>query len=101
IITNRFFFPDESATSRMVTSLARSLTRRGLEVHIVASDAHHDRPTREPPLSTVDGVVVHRVPATAFGRARLWRRAFDYVSFHGCAAWRVRRLARPGDVVIV
>ena len=101
IIANRFYFPDESATSRMVTSLARSLVRQGARVHIVASDAHHDSPRREPAEAVQDGVAVHRVRSTALGRHRIWRRALDYLTFHFGAARRVRRLAEPGDIVIV
>jgi len=101
IIANRFYFPDESATSRMVTSLARSLVRQGARVHIVASDAHHDSPRREPTEAVQDGVAVHRVRSTALGRHRIWRRALDYLTFHFGAARRVRALAEPGDVVIV
>lgn len=101
IIANRFYFPDESATSRMVTSLARSLVRRGAVVHIVTSDAHHDSPRREPPEAVEQGVIVHRVRSTALGRHRTWRRALDYLTFHFGAARRVRALAAPGDVVIV
>ena len=100
IIANRFYFPDESATSRMVTSLARSLVRQGTSVHVVASDAHHDSPRREPAEAVEDGVTVHRVRSTALGRHRIWRRAFDYLTFHLGAARRVRALAERGDVVI-
>ncbi len=100
LFVNRFFYPDESATSRMVTSLAILLVKRGLEVHVVASDMHHDRPQREPAYSMVEGVSVHRVGTTALGRARLARRLIDYWTFHTRAAWRVRALVEPGDVVV-
>jgi glycosyltransferase involved in cell wall biosynthesis len=46
------------------------------------------------------GVSVHRVWMTSLGYRGLWGRALDYLTFHVNVIWRVRRLARKGDVVI-
>jgi glycosyltransferase involved in cell wall biosynthesis len=47
-----------------------------------------------------DGIAVHRVWSTRFGRGNLVGRGFDYLSFYLCAGWRLWRLCRPGDVVV-
>lgn len=101
IIANRFFAPDESATSRVTTSLAKGLVARGHEVHAVTSRRHHDRFDPLPARSDEGGVIVHRVPTPGLGRMRLWGRVLDYAAFHAGAAWRVRRLVRADDAVIV
>lgn len=100
IIANRFFSPDQSATSRMVSSLARGLAGRGFEVHVVASRQSYDGTTLYPPRGVESGAMVHRVWTTNFGRRRLFGRAVDYLTYHLSLAWRVRRLARSGDIAI-
>ncbi len=43
VLANRYFYPDQSATSRMVTSLAHALVREGIETSVLASRSYHDR----------------------------------------------------------
>jgi colanic acid biosynthesis glycosyl transferase WcaI len=102
ILVNRYFFPDESATSRMLTSLARSLSEIGWCVCVLTSrNLHNDPCVRLPACETVDGVKVHRVKTTAFGRAWLPGRTIDYATFHIATMWHLLRLARRGDLCIV
>jgi colanic acid biosynthesis glycosyl transferase WcaI len=101
ILANRFVYPDEAATSRMMSSLAFGLAARGLEVHVVGSRQRHDNGPLLSPHEVVHGVNFHRVATAGFGRKRLLGRAIDYGTHHLAAGWRIRRLARRGDVVIV
>lgn len=100
VVANRFYFPDESATSRMVTSLASGLASRGHVVHVVTSRRLHDRPGRLAAREIVAGINIHRVWTTQFGRARLLGRIFDYVTFHLATWWYVIGLAKRRDVVV-
>ncbi|MFC3694940.1 glycosyltransferase family 4 protein [Chenggangzhangella methanolivorans] len=102
VIVNRFFAPDQSATSRMATSLATGLAASGFEVEAIASASFHDDPSRKlPPSETIDGVGVTRIDAARFGRGRTFGRALDYLSFHAGAAWGLLRRVSPGDVCVV
>ncbi len=102
ILVNRYFFPDESATSRMLTSLGRSLANHGWSVHVLASRSlHNDSSVRLAERETVEGVEVHRLRTTAFGRGWLPGRAIDYATFHLAIMWHLLRLARRGDLCIV
>jgi colanic acid biosynthesis glycosyl transferase WcaI len=101
VFLNRYFHPDQSATSQMLTDLAQALATRGFEVHALCSrqlydDAGAQLPSRERLL----GVEVHRVATTRFGRSRLPGRALDYASFYLSAALTLLRILRRGDVVI-
>src|SRR5579862_115402 len=98
---NRYFHPDHSATSQLLSDLAFDLAAAGHEVHIVTSQQRYDDPRfRLAAEETVRGVHVHRVPTTRFGRARLLSRAVDYLSFY-VSAWRaLRRLVGRDDVVV-
>lgn len=102
VLINRYFYPDESATSRMVTSLAWALRRKGWSVRVVASRClHNDTRVRLPADETVCGVAVHRVPTTVFGRGNLLGRAFDYATFHLATVWHLFGTLRAGDVCVV
>lgn len=101
VLVNRYFAPDESATSRMLTSLAKTLGKTGCSVHVLASRNLHDDPsTRLPREETIDGVTVHRIRTSEFGRSNLAGRAVDYFTFYIAVTWRMFRLLRPGDVCI-
>src|SRR5688572_28796716 len=101
IFINRYFHPDHSATSQMLSDLAFALADRGHEVAVITGRQRYDAPTDTlPPRETASGVAIHRVWTTRFGRANLIGRTIDYATFYLTAGWRLWRLARPGDVVV-
>jgi colanic acid biosynthesis glycosyl transferase WcaI len=101
IFVNRYYDPDQSASSQMLTDLARSLAAKGYDVHIVSSRQLYDEPDRRLARDeTLFGVQVHRVATTRFGRSRLPGRAMDYASFYVACAIMLLKLARRGDVVV-
>jgi glycosyltransferase involved in cell wall biosynthesis len=101
IFVNRFFYPDQSATSQILHDLASALARRGFCIHVLCSRQLYDDPeARLPASETIDGVQVHRLRTTRFGRGRLLGRAVDYASFYLGAALALWKLVRRGDVVV-
>ena len=101
IFVNRFFHPDHSATSQLLSDLAFALAEAGLAVSVIASrQLYDDAARRLPARETVAGVCVRRVPSSRVGRRHLVGRALDYLSFYVSAAWCLWRCVRPGDVVI-
>lgn len=101
IFINRYFFPDHSATSQLLTDLASDLARSGKDVRVITSRQLYDDPQAQlPQSSVVQGVKVYRVWTSRFGRQRLLGRAIDYASFYLSATARLARLASRGDVVI-
>ena len=102
VLFNRYFHPDESATSRMVASLAFGLADSGVEVEIVTGRYRHDDPVEAMPhLETIRGVRVYRIATSHFGRSGLAGRAADYASFHASALLWCLAHIRHGDIVIV
>jgi hypothetical protein len=102
IFVNRFFFPDHSATSQILSDLTFHLAAAGHEVHVIASRQFYDNP--DAALSAceiVNGVNVHRVASTRFGRAALPGRALDYLSFYRSVCRRLNKIVRGGDIVVV
>ena len=87
IFLNRYFHPDISATSQMLTSLAFHLASRGSEVHVITSRQRYDDPQADLPASeSGSGVHIHRVWTSRFGRQVLAGRAIDYASFYLAAS---------------
>ena len=101
VFINRYFYPDHSATSQMLSDLAFFLAGAGHEVCVVTSCQRYDDAAAGLALrERIDGVEVHRVRTTRFGRDNLLGRAADYASFYLAAGWRLRRIARAGDVIV-
>ena len=101
IFINRFFAPDHSATSQILSDLAFDLAGAGRDVHLVTSRQIYDDPKAAlPERETINGVDVHRVASTGFGRAALIGRSIDYVSFYRSVRRCLDELVQPGDVVI-
>jgi glycosyltransferase involved in cell wall biosynthesis len=101
IFVNRYFFPDHSATSQILSDLAFHLAAAGRDVHVITSRQIYDDPQASlPEHDVIDGVTLHRVASTRFGRAALAGRAVDYLSFYRSIRRRLAALARPGDIVI-
>lgn len=102
IFVNRFFYPDHSATSQILSDLAFALSKAGESVSVVTSRQRYDAPKAKlPARETFRGVDIHRISTTTFGRGRLAGRALDYLSFYLAAGRRLFQLARAGDVIIV
>jgi glycosyltransferase involved in cell wall biosynthesis len=101
LFVNRYFYPDHSATSQMLSDLAFHLAERGWRVEIVASRQRYDDASARLPIrEIVRGVDVRRVWSTRFGRRFLSGRAIDYATFYVGAFFALLRAA-GGDATIV
>ncbi|MDX1433021.1 MAG: glycosyltransferase family 4 protein [Gammaproteobacteria bacterium] len=101
LFVNRFFHPDHSATSQMLTDLANDLSLAGVDVSVITSRQLIDNPHAAlEHRERAGGVDVHRVWSTRFGRRSLVARGLDYLSFYLSAGWRLGRVCRRGDVVV-
>jgi colanic acid biosynthesis glycosyl transferase WcaI len=101
IFVNRFFYPDHSATSQLLSDLAFGLAARGVPVTVITSRLRYDSPsTRLPPLETIQGVDIHRIWTSRFGRSRLLLRSMDYLTFYLALIWALLRTVKRGDTVV-
>jgi glycosyltransferase involved in cell wall biosynthesis len=97
VFFNRFFFPDTSATSQIVSDLAFHLAGAGHHVHAVTSRVSGGLARHE----TIRGVVIHRIAGSAAGTPSLFRRGLAYVAFYRGARRAATQLIREGDIVVV
>ena len=101
IFVNRFFYPDHSATSQLLSDLAFYLVMRGHEVHVISSRQLYDAPEAQlANYEQVHGVHVHRVWTSRFGRAILAGRVIDYLSFYLFATIKLFLLTDSHTVVV-
>jgi colanic acid biosynthesis glycosyl transferase WcaI len=101
VFINRYFYPDHSATSQMLSDIAFALARENRRVVVITSRQRYNVANACLLASeTKDGVNIRRVPTSRFGRDNLAGRALDYLSFYVTAAWALMWIARRGDIVI-
>jgi glycosyltransferase involved in cell wall biosynthesis len=82
-LVNRYFWPDESATSLLLTDLAEDLRAAGHEVHVFTSRQLYNRPQAQLPKRQIwQGIQIHRLNASRFGRRHFWGRLLDIITFH-------------------
>ena len=101
IFLNRFFYPDHSATSQMLSDLAFQLAGSGYTVQVITSRLTYEGDRMLSPDESVGNVAISRVATTAFGRDKLLGRTLDYFTFYLSAGFRLALDAQPGDVVVV
>lgn len=101
VFVNRFFHPDLAPTGRLAARVAFDAVGQGREVHVISSrQRYEDARASLPAEETVQGVRIHRIAGTRFGRRSLAGRALDYLSFHASATLALLRLLQRGDVVV-
>ena len=95
LVINQFFWPDMSATSQLLTDLAKGLAERGHEVYAICADTGYNAASADAPPA---GIKIHRVRTSRFSRGRVGR-VVSYLSFYVSAALRALTLPRP-DLVL-
>src|SRR5947207_8616777 len=90
LLLNQAFYPDSVATSQYVTDIARELYSQGHEITVLCAWREYTEPRQVyPPFELVDGIRVHRVGSTRFGKERLVTRILDSVTYDVLSVWRL------------
>jgi len=101
VLLNQAFFPDVVATAQMSTDLAAELVAKGHSVTAIASRSIYGKSGATLPNREIlpNGVQVHRVGFSLFGRAGTLLRILDFGFFYLLAAFKLLAIRRP-DVVV-
>ena len=98
---NRYFWPDHSATSQLLSQLAFYLAESGHHIHVITSQQIYDNPgARLAAQETLRRVTIHRISGTHFGRSGLLSRGIDYLSFYWGAWRRLMAMLEKGDTLV-
>lgn len=100
LLINQVFYPDVAATAQHAHDLAQHLVANGHEVHVIASRSiYGQKGSALPARETVDGIQIHRVGRSIFGKAGILARVADFALFYALAAIKAFTLKRS-DVVV-
>ncbi|MBF0445673.1 MAG: glycosyltransferase WbuB, partial [Magnetococcales bacterium] len=103
IFINRFFYPDQSASSQLLSDLAFWLgdNNPDLEVNVITSQICHDNPNSNLPIfEKIAQLNIHRLPTTKFGASNLFGRLFDYITFYFTLFFKLLIIIKAGDIVV-
>ena len=83
LFVNQHYWPDFASTGQHLTDLAEHLAASGFNVSVLCSRGRYLAGELEVPLlETRNGVTIHRVRASSFGRDRHLGRILDYGTFY-------------------
>ena len=100
LLLNQFYAPDPAPTGQFLRDLAQTLVARGHHVAVICSSRAYEGNTHYAPRETLDGVDVHRVKNSHWGRATATGRILDYLSFFAAASARARSLRPRPDFTL-
>jgi glycosyltransferase involved in cell wall biosynthesis len=101
IFVNRFFSPDVSATSQILSDLVFNLDVDEKELHVITSRMkYNDELAVLDAEEVCKGVYVHRCWTTRYGRAGLIGRSIDYLSFYASSFLKLLMITKKHDIVI-
>jgi colanic acid biosynthesis glycosyl transferase WcaI len=100
LLLNQVFYPDVAATAQHAHDLGKHLVAHGHEVVVIASRSlYGQKGASLPKREMVDGIEVHRVGKSIFGKAGILARVFDFALFYVAAMVKAMTVKRP-DVVV-
>lgn len=100
IFINRFFFPDESATSLMLTDLVEGLAELGLPMHVITASASYTGTKDGPAEILPETLTVTRLPNLGISQQSLMGRLLNFVAFYCALMIAGLFQLRRGDLVI-
>ena len=102
LFINRFFYPDQSATARLLTDVAEEFASKGWSITVITGRmAYLDARLIGPPEEVHKGVIVRRVWSTRYGRRSAIGRLADYLTFYLSAAWETVRMKNVDCLLVL
>ena len=82
VFITQVYVPDPNATGQHLADVAEELARRGHDVDVYTSNRGYDEPSKYyPRKETRQGVKIHRVPLSHFGKSSIAVRIAGGLSF--------------------
>ena len=97
---NRFYFPDISATSQILTDVAEAVCRNRFPVCVFTSRTSYGGDQLFKSREKQNGVEIYRIWSTRFGRQSTIGRMIDYLSFYISVSIAILFTAKRGDVIV-
>ena len=102
IFINRFFYPDISATSQLLSDLVFTLSEDEFKIEVLCSRLLYTDNNAEPlPLNeNINNIQVHRLRSSQLGKKRPIYRLFDYLTFYISVCWYLLKNLTRNTVVV-
>lgn len=100
IFVNRFYAPDLSATSQILTDIAEHLASEKRRVTVLSTRLSYDGQVAYEKRETINDVEVHRLWTSSFGRGNWLGRACDYLTFYLSVCLKLIFFLFKGDVLV-
>ena len=82
ILITQVFYPDTVSVSQHLWDLAEELKNNGNDVTVYSSQyAYEDKNTKYARFEVVDGISIHRINQSKFGKAKSFFRIIDFFTF--------------------
>ena len=102
LFINRYFYPDSSATSQLLTELAEDLNSQGASVTVISGRTRYQGKERKLCAHEVHkGIRIVRVGFLRFDRSHTLGRLADYLSFWMSALWAAARIRNLSCLVVL
>jgi glycosyltransferase involved in cell wall biosynthesis len=100
LIINQTFYPDVAATAQHCHDLGKHLVQQGHEVVVITSRSMYgQKGSVLAKRDAVDGIEVHRVGASLFGKSSIFLRLVDFLWFYLMASIKALRLRRADATI--
>lgn len=100
-IISELYFPEQTSTGYFLTHIAEGLASSMPVEVICGQPTYSERGIRAPASEERNGVRIHRVRATHFGKDRLVLRALNIVTFTLAVVWFGASKFRRGDRLLI
>lgn len=101
IFVNRYYAPDISATSQILTDVAEGLAKKGHRILVITANKSYDGQKRFPKNDCKNGVKIRRVSTTSFGRKSIPGRVIDYLGFYFFTSILLLSIVKKNQIIIV
>ncbi|MDT8759719.1 glycosyltransferase family 4 protein [Sphingomonas psychrotolerans] len=100
-VVSELYYPEQTSTGYFLTHIAEGLAET-MDVWVVCGQpTYSEHGMRAPAREERNGVRIHRVPATHFGKDRLALRAINVLTLSLSAAWFALTHFRRGDRLLI
>ena len=101
VFVNRFFYPDISATSKMLSELAFELANNDYKITVITGLSAYDDPGKVFSKSeTIGGVEIIRVCKNRFNRTNYLGRLIDLIRFYALLTVVLLKQVKQTDILI-
>ena len=102
VCISQVYWPDTASVAQHLVDLLQALSDHGHEVSVITSRHNYEHPEVIYPASEChNGVVIHRLFNTGFGKATKWGRLTDFLSFNFLIVCKLLFLTRSSCDVLV